>query len=390
MFLLQLNAATPRAAEIPEICLTGYPELTTLSAVERPYTLNAAIDDPQPVVHPALQRWMHDYRWQNGYSLWQQSRQCRDGLIEGKACTIDNAILPNEEKCGGAQDGYEFLVMHRYLLQTIKGLSPQLEKPFTTWKRFPGVEHYPEEIQHQVHPWPDAVRRAARVADTLTKAKAEEIAQRWPTEGDFGRWLQCGADHSLGINALHGALLTNAIDIPAEISGAQPHLLNLYLFWQAHSWIDLAWEKYRRAMGKMPDEPQLQAALLQQCRVFQFWTNQIHPTGEPEEIRVESLYQNGHFSHRYSGRLAKVMGQVEEIRTDENSRVYLRIDPRLHGVNELWITTNTPLNIERVKLGDRFYFVGTVVTLDQLNSTGAADFIQSPAMMLAVAIQAVK
>ena len=328
--------------------------------------------------------------WRNAYSSWQQSRSCESALIAGNACTIAKAPIPTEGKCGGRQDGYDFLVMHRYLLQTLKGLRPELEQQLSSWKKFPLPQNYPPEIQNHVHAWPDEVMRAAAMADTLSKTNVDDIVQRWPTEGDFGRWLQCGADNGLGINAIYGALISNLIDAPVDDPQAEPHLLDLYLFWQAHGWIDLAWEKYRRALGKMPDEPQLQAALIQQCRVFQFWAKKTAQDNKSAYAQSPELYRNGNFNALYKNKLAKIMGQVEEIKTEASTRVFIRIDPRLVGVNNLWISANMPLNIESIEVGGRFYFIGTIVRREDLEKGKWPEFIESPTLMLVSAIQSIK
>ena len=389
ILLVQLTARS-YAAETADICLVGYPTLANPSTEQPPYEVNEHSETPTVLIHSYLQQWLSAHGWRDAYSSWQQSRLCKSALLPGNACTLDDAPLPTEIKCSGRQDGYNFLVMHRYLLQTLKALRPELTEQISRWQKFPDPQNYPVEIQNQLHAWPDAVTRAAAIVDTLKKSKADEIRQRWPTEGDFGRWLQCGAGSGLGVDALYGALISNAIDTPVDDPQAHPNILDLYLFWQAHSWIDLAWEKYRRALGKMPDDPQLQAALIQQCRVFQFWSDQtIHHT-KPALAQTPSLYKNGNFNALYKHKLAKVLGQVEDIKVDANARVFLRIDPRLAGVNKLWVSADIPLNIDSVKVGDRLYFIGTIVQKDQLEKGAVPDFIDGPTFMRVSAVQSVK
>lgn len=390
LFCLFLFIAPTYAAEDADICLAGYPSVVDSFTEAYPYHVNKNLETATVLTNTSLQKWLSTHRWHYAYSHWQQSRLCKSALISGNACTVDNAPVPVEEKCGGAQDGYDFLVMHRYLLQTLKGLRPELEQHLSRWKKFPLPQHYPQEIQSQVHAWPDEVIRAAAIADTLSKTNADDIAQRWPTEGDFGRWLQCGADGGLGVDTIYSTLISNAIEAPVDDPQAIPHIMDLYLFWQVHGWIDLAWEKYRRALGKMPDEPQLQAALIQQCRVFQFWTKKTAQDDKSAYAQSPELYQNGNFNALYKNKLAKIMGQVEEIKTDANARVFIRVDPRLVGVNNLWASADMPLNIESIKVGDRFYFIGTIVRKEDLEKSKRPQFIESSTLMLVSAIQSIK
>ena len=252
-FGLLLLMASARAAEVDDVCVTGFP------LPQKP-PQNVALDvidiqseAMQPRIHPDLRRWMTEHSWQQGYSAWQQSRRCGSVLRASRVCDVVNAPFPIEKKCGAEIDGYHFLVMHRYLLQTFKTLWPQLDAQFSTWKKWPGIEDYPEGVRQQVGAWSDAILRAASDVNAISKANSAEVLRRWPSEGAFGQWLQCGASEGLGVDALYPALLTNAIDIPNDGSLTRPHLMDLYLFWQVHSWVDRAWEKYRRATGKMPE-----------------------------------------------------------------------------------------------------------------------------------------
>lgn len=381
----------PRAAAMDDRCLTGFPPAPQPAAEEMPYVLSSAQENPQLLIHPSVQQWVKDKSWRTGYSLWQQSRQCGSAFSPGYACLIKNAPIPSEGKCGGAIDGYQFLVMHRHLLQTFKTLWPELDKQFASGKKFPAVGDYPEEIQQQVYAWSNAVMRAAETVGTISKANSAEVLRRWPTEGTFGQWLQCGADKGIGADALYGALLSNAIDIPGDEAAAQPHLLDLYLFWRAHTWIDGAWEKYRRATGKMPDEPPLQAALIQQCRIHQFWSQQTAPTGTIRSSPKERLYKGGYLNPAYSGRLVRIQGEVEEMKTAENGRHYLRVNPRLVGVNTVWVSSDTLLDIGEISIGRRYRFIGQVTSSESFDPAGApAEAAQNPALLLLQSMQSLK
>jgi hypothetical protein len=84
------------------------------------------------------------------------------------------------------------------------------------------------------------------------------------------------------------------------------------------------------------------------------------------------------------------VGQVEEIKANENGRLFLRIDPRLLGIRHLWIASDFPLKVDSIKVGDRFTFIGTVIRKKRLHKVASVDFIQSPTLMLATAIQSIK
>jgi len=370
-----------RAAEVGDVCLIGFPPAQQ-PAAENPYVVNSARENSQLLLNPLIRQWLKENSWHTGYSLWQQSRQCSTAFSPGYACTVKNAPIPSEGQCSSEPDGYQFLVMHRYLLQTFKSLWPVLDKQFATWKKFPAIADYPEEIQQQVYAWSDAILVAADAVAKISKANSAEVLQRWPTEGAFGQWLQCGAAKGIGVDALYGALLSNAITVP----GDQPQLLDLYLFWQTHKWIDSAWEKYRRAIGKMPDEPPLQAALIQQCRIHQFWAQQTAPADAIYPSQ-QTLYQNGYLNPAYTGKLARIQAEVEEIHTDDNGRHYVRVNPHLIGVNAVWVASDTPIHIEQIKIGGRYSFIGQVKAGKHFPLPEA---VRSPALLLLQSIQTIK
>lgn len=373
-----LSASVSTAQTIQDPCIIGFSP-PAQSSIQQPS--NHQLLESVPVY---FQQWMQQQNWQRAYILWQQSRQCQSGLFDA-VCLSKTALLQEQQKCEGKIDGYQFLVMHRYLLQTIKTLWPELITEFSTWKKFPRQEDYPEEIQSQIHAWPDAVRRAAEAVDTISKANVQQVQERWPTEGEFGQWLQCGSNNGLSPNALYPALITNGTGVIRD-----EEKLNLYLFWQIHSWIDRAWEKYRRATGKFPDEPQLQAALIQQCRVLNNWAKQNLPKNN--DLRKKSakpLYRNGNLNPLYSG-LARVTGEIEEIKRAENGKVFIRINPRLIGVDAVWVTSSVKLDMDAMKFGGRYVFTGKVVGINTLKTGEWNLFIQSPGILMAESVQSIK
>ena len=90
----------------------------------------------------------------------------------------------------------------------------------------------------------------------------------FPTEGDLGKFIQCGGmGSSNGASSIHGALHFKWVvnDSPYSL-GKQTVNIDNYMFWKLHGWIDDIWERYRKAKGLTPDEPKLVEALASQCR----------------------------------------------------------------------------------------------------------------------------
>lgn len=353
----------------------------------------------EATLQPKIIQWLKEKHWQTGYFLWQTSRRCRSGFglstgFPSTACSINDIPMPAEDECRGAVDGYEFLVMHRYLLQTLRSVWPNLEEQFAGWLQFPPVEAYPAFLQPRLYAWSDAVLRAAEAADTIRASNRDQVLARWKSEGEFGQWLQCGASDGLGVNGLYGALITNGITVSEQGIANKVSPLDLYLFWKAHGWIDQVWDQYRNAVGKTPDDPQLQAALIRQCQRHQFWSGKIaaglSPTSVPPAANV-ALYSQGELNPAYTGKLAKIMGEVEEIKPGPGEKQFLKINPHLVGVKPIWISGFAPFAEDAIRAGDRYVFIGDVRTADSLDSSGQLrKFLQSPTLLIVKSIQSPK
>lgn len=290
-------------------CVEGFdphPTDGTLPDRFAEYTENGQTD---ATLRPEIIAWMDSQVWQESHFLWHQVRRCSagggfgggfggfggggDGAVD--PCTFTD-MRPEQNECAGPQDGYEFLVMHRHMIHTLKQLWPSLQDHFDGWDKFPTQTDYPDILRQYFRPWAAGVLEDAASADRIDQMTREEVLALWPTEGHFGQWIQCGTvQGGLGLNGLHGALHFNAYppNNQAHSVANQRRNLDAYTFWKLHGWIDLVWEKYRNKVGLTPDDPQLQAELIKQCQEHHFWAEQIDPNlaqPDPGEGPEESGY----------------------------------------------------------------------------------------------------
>lgn len=364
-------------------------------------------------MHTQVRQWLSAHQWQAGYGLWQDSRRCRSGFgtPDNSVCRLDAFPQPAEEACGGAQDGYEFLVMHRYLLQSLRALWPQREDPFAGWRRFPVAEDYPPFLQTRFYAWPNGVLRnvpdligggatnghgAAAVPDETAAARRADMLKRWKSEGELGQWLQCGSyQNGLALDSLYGALITNTMPIGDQ--QRELYAMDFYVFWKTHGWIDQVWEDYRRALGKTPEDPALQAALIQQCRVHQFWVEKSRSISTPTQAQNPQqqapLYRNGELNLERTGALVRLLGEVVDIQRGPQDKTFFKVDVRLLGVKPIWVSSFAPVveteNI--VKMGATYEFIGTLEAADHLDKSGQLrQFLKSPSLLLVRSLQSVK
>lgn len=289
----------PQVVSLMEKCETGFaphetdgslPDTYHIFEGTTPFGGQQAIDT---TVRMEIIEWMNEHKWQEGHELWHASRRCRGGgfgfggpqTIGGvNSCDFSDPEIsqPQQDECAGPRDGYEFLVMHRHMINTLKSLWPSLNDQFNGWETFPRQEDYPPELIQNGY-WSDQqytsqVYRAGDLVDSIPNMSRQEVLNKWPTEGAFAQWIQCGGQ---GDPNLHGALHFQANSPLREHNVGNPaRNLDSYLFWKLHGWIDKAWEKYREKVGIPDNDPAYQEELVKQCKEHHYWAQKVDPSLE--------------------------------------------------------------------------------------------------------------
>jgi hypothetical protein len=153
--------------------------------------------------------------------------------------------------------------MHRHMMIALRQSFPTYPDLFQGFTKFPfNATDVPAEWQGR---WGTGWAQSIKDTATLLEDVENKLSQ-FPTEGDLGKFIQCGAMAS-GASSIHGALHFKWVvnDSPHSL-GKQTVNINNYMFWKLHGWIDQIWERYRKAKGLSPDEPKLQQALVSQCQ----------------------------------------------------------------------------------------------------------------------------
>lgn len=277
------SAMNHEAMSLSEHCIMGFDaHATDGSLPDQPaeYVENGQTD---VTLRPEIINWMSKNQWQEAHFLWHGNRRC-GGFSFGGGGAIDPCkfpeMKPDQNECSGPQDGYEFLVMHRHMIHTLKQLWPSLQDQFNGWDRFPSRENYPEVVRQHYTQWNGQVQQAANLADNIDQMSRAEVLAQWPSEGAFGQWIQCGDIQGGALNSLHGALHFNGYPTRNQTHSIANQRTNLdaYLFWKLHGWIDNVWEKYRLKVGKPADASDLEPELIKQCQEHHFWAEQLDPS----------------------------------------------------------------------------------------------------------------
>lgn len=292
------SSSVPAIVSLQDKCETGFAPHSTNGSLPDTYAEYTASGQTDATLRPEIIQWMEDHAWQEGHFLWHENRRCSSfgggfgggfggfgGGFGGGGSSVDvcsfSEFRPPENECQGPQDGYEFLVMHRHMINVLTSLWPSMDDQFKGWDRFPTQNDYPDILRPYFNQWNSQVLRAAEAADGIANMSRDEVLQRWPDEGTFGQWIQCGTTTGgVSLDGLHGALHFNGFPQSNQDHGVSNPRRNLdaYLFWKLHGWIDNAWESYRQAVGVAPNDSKLQAELVEQCKEHHFWAEQVDPS----------------------------------------------------------------------------------------------------------------
>jgi hypothetical protein len=270
-------------------CVMGYevhPTDDTMAQGVAEYSENGQTD---AVLQPEVIEWMEENKWQESHFQWHEVRRCGGGGGFGtppggaddfEPCDYPE-LAPDANECENAQDGYEFLVMHRHMLQSLRQLWPSHKDQFEGWDSWPAATDYPELLRPYFRDWADSVLREAAIADNI-----EENLSMFADEGELGMWLQCGSLRGgVGANSLHGALHFNGYpqNNQSHSVANQRRNLDSYIFWKLHGWIDKIWERYRIAKGLTTTDERLANELVAQCLEMDALAHYIEAGGKPED-----------------------------------------------------------------------------------------------------------
>lgn len=265
-------------------CVMGYevdPSDDTMANGFAEYTENGQTD---AVLQPEIITWMEDHEWQEAHFQWHNVRRCggfgAGGGGDFNPCDYPE-LAPDANECENAQDGYEFLVMHRHMLESLRQLFPSHVDQFEGWDKWPAASDYPELLQPYFKNWSNDVLNEASIADNI-----EDNIDMFATEGEFGMWIQCGSLRGgVGANSLHGALHFNGYpqNNQSHSVANQRRNLDSFIFWKLHGYIDKVWERYRLAKGQAPDEPALRTEIKAQCLEMDALAHYIEAGGKPPE-----------------------------------------------------------------------------------------------------------
>ncbi|MFI5307070.1 MAG: hypothetical protein ACHQ53_06955 [Polyangiales bacterium] len=257
------------AAASTDHCIDGYPPDSSDALVTgKPDEWKASNGDIDLVLPQPVLQWMDDRVWKQSHDAWHNVRRCNSffpGFGGSNICTDHPDLVAQHQECSDAEDGYEFLVMHRHMMQGLKQAFPQHTSLFEGFPSFPfDATDVPEQWQGRFGTgWSAQIQQTAHTLEAI-----ESNLSQFPTEGDLGQFIQCGGMGSMAMasSSIHGAMHFKWVVAESPNSlGTQAVNIGNYMFWKLHGWIDGIWERYRAAKGLTDAEPKLEQALMDQC-----------------------------------------------------------------------------------------------------------------------------
>ncbi|AUX24270.1 hypothetical protein SOCEGT47_048070 [Sorangium cellulosum] len=283
-------------------CVDGFdphPSDATMKDGPAEYIKNGQID---LTVQPEVIAWMEENEWQAAHFEWHSIRRCGPGGLGGSRVDICNSAVPvpPDQECKTTGDGYQFLAMHRHMIQSLKQLWPKHSEQFEGFEKFPTTaEELPEQWRADFRPWSATTLANAKIADEIDKP---ENLSRFPDEGALGMWIQCFAGVAIPgsserASGLHGDLHFKWVRPNNTDHGVGNQFTNIdnYMFWKLHGWIDKVWEKYRVAKGLSPDDPKLKDDIAAQCYEMDAIARVINPSLEPNPGTSTPTTESGVF-----------------------------------------------------------------------------------------------
>jgi len=279
----------------PDHCMDGEPaDPSDAMLTSLPDEWKATNGDIDLVLPKPVLGWMGARLWEVSHDAWHNVRRCKGGGAPPTSTAIcaHKELIPPDQECSDAEDGYEFLVTHRHMIMTLRAAFPQHADLFQGFPHFPfDATDVPVQWQSRWGTgWSAQIQATARTLEAI-----ESNLSQFPTEGDLGKYIQCGGMAS-GASSIHGALHFKWVVNSSPYSlGKQTVNIDNYMFWKLHGWIDEIWERYRVAKGLTPDEPKLMEAMLVQCREMQALGNAVDPSARAAAANTPLPVEHGVF-----------------------------------------------------------------------------------------------
>jgi hypothetical protein len=256
----------------------------------------------------AISDWMFARGWHQEHDDWHNIRRwdqnCRKSNAPEAGCAYAERLTakglwraPIQE--GAPGDGYDFLAMHRHMIQMVREAFPSAKALLSGFKRVPRSKEDAENPQ----PWTN-VRWSTGQLEAINKLEnIESHLAEFPTEDELAlymeapfRWTPERPSEPRGdASGIHFALHAQwtIAGSPVALANGAVTIDNA-TFWKLHGWLDDVWERYRTARGIGSDDAKYVKALEDQCREM-VDLDELNLTPKPAKMEMPVPEETGYF-----------------------------------------------------------------------------------------------
>jgi hypothetical protein len=209
---------------------------------------------PDSLMPANLIDWMQVRNWGQHHIQWHAVRQW-DLLDEAtQQWMLSQGWQRADRQEGALGNGFDFLVMHRAMLELLRETFPEYVALLAGWATPPTDPEDPAD------PLPSGAQTPFEPRYMQAIQRIENPPDSFATEDDWGLFVETplrpipgdsfhpATDSSAGI---HNYIHTRFSDPSSPVDMGNPGLnLGNQRFWKLHGWIDARWSAYRRVKGQ--------------------------------------------------------------------------------------------------------------------------------------------
>jgi hypothetical protein len=209
--------------------------------------------------------WMQVRNWGQHHVQWHAVRQWDLNDEATQQWMLSQGCQRATRQEGAAGNGFDFLIMHRAMLELLRETFPEYTALLAGWATPPtnptdSVDPLPNGAQTTFDPrYQAAIRRIENPPDTLATDDEWGLFVETSLRPVPGNPFHRSPDASSGI---HNYIHTRFRDPRSPVDMGHPGInLGNQRFWKLHGWIDAQWSAYRRAQGASDQDAAYQQAL---------------------------------------------------------------------------------------------------------------------------------
>jgi hypothetical protein len=286
-----------------------------------------------PALPISIRQWMRDRNWGMHHLEWHTARRWDRLTPQERAEAVANGWQRASRQEGDPTNGFEFLMMHRAMLQLLIQAFPGDATLFAGWQSPPTNPNDPAD------PVPPGTSRQFSPVMANAIARLTGNISSFADDDELGLFIQTNLRPVPGdpfhtspdpMAGIHNYLHNRFSDRSSPINMGDPlHNLENARFWRLHGWIDARWTAFRRARGLSDTDPAYLHAL--QDEMHHLSMTMMHPMNlvtaaraRPRGTPAFSASLRSPFRETVAQRFNRLMMSVQEIGTIDELREYVQ------------------------------------------------------------------